>query len=400
MAEEITVTSDREKPYPRDNRPPGLSPLQAGLLYGGAGAAIGGPIGLLAGLFAGVVAKRGQESYLDRIARNTHNTRREYAGLQDTIDAEMQVADPTEARALSDARRIAADGWYRLESGDESGRAMIEQANETIRGILNADMQAQKAEQAAQFNTQRGLITSAAPALRDQYSGVITNVRQLDSQSERILRLTADPGFDPNKPFNKAILAELVTTSMSGMFRDDPNGLLNGLAELGSGGSEIGTVIATLARAGKAVADTDEFQVSREEYNRIALNIREVARQYGGQRLQELVQQADNLDAWAKQVGAVPTTYNLRDYVSGGIKELQVAPAVSISEIRPTDSKQPPSSQSPQARVQSWQPRSSGPQRRARPQVQEQPLQVLTPQDDWARELLGIPTSRQRRPTN
>lgn len=398
MAEEVTVTSDREKPYPRDKRAPGLSPLQAGLLYGGAAAAVGGPIGLLAGLFAGVVAKRGQESYLDRVARDTHNYRREYSGLQDAIDSELQVADPDEARLLSDAKRIAANGWYRLESGDETGRAMIEQANETIRGIMNNDIQARKAEQAAQFNTQRGLITSAAPALRDQYSSVINSARQLDSQAQRILQLTADPGFDPNKPFNKAVLAELVSTSMAGMFREDPNGLLNGLAELGGSGSEIGTIVATLARAGKAIADTDEFKVSREEYNRIALNIREVTRQYGSQRLQELEQQANNLDAWARQVGVIPNDYSLRDYVSGGVRELSVAPAISVPAITPTDSKQPSAAvrSAPQ-----WQPqRSAGPPRRNRPQVQAAPLQVLTPQDDWARELLGIPTSGQRRPTN
>jgi hypothetical protein len=399
MAEEITVTSDREKPYPRRAQAGGLSPLQAGLLYGGAGAAIGGPVGLLAGLFAGIVAKRGQESYLDRVARDTHNYRREYAGLQDTIDSELQVADPDEARLLSDAKRIAADGWYRLESGDETGRAMIEQANETIRGIMNSDIQARKAEQASQFNTQRGLITSAAPALRDQYSGIINNARQLDSQAQRILELTSDPSFDPNKPFHKAILAELVSTSMAGMFREDPNGLLNGLAELGGSGSEIGTIIATLARAGKAVADTDEFKISREEYNRVALNIREVTRRYGMQRLQEIEQQASGLDAWAKQVGAIPNDYSLRDYVSGGVRELQVAPAISVPAITPTDSKQPSAAlrSAPQ-----WQPR------RNRPQVQAPTLAPLDQpaawSDDWFRQKLGVPTTaeaqRRRRPTN
>jgi hypothetical protein len=396
MAEEVVVSTDRERAFPRP-RPQGLSPLQAGLLYGAGGAAIGGPIGLLAGLFAGVVAKRGKESYLDRVARDMHNTRREYAGLQDEIKSELAIADPDEARLLESAQRVAADGWYRLQSGDETGREMIEQANETIRGIMNNDIQARKAEQAAQFNTQRGFITNAAPALRDQYSQVINAARDTDARAQRIFELVADPNFDPDKPFSKSVLTELVSTSLGGLFKEDPNGLLNGLAELGGSGSEIGTIVAALARAGKSVADTDEFKITREEYNRIALNIREVTKRYGQQRLQEIAQQAEGLDAWARQVGAIPQNYSLRDYVSGGVRELQVAPEISIPNIRPTDTKEQTSAV---RSAPAWTPRSSGPPRRNRPQVQAQPLQVLTPQDDWAREMLGIPTARQRRPTN
>lgn len=393
MAEEIVVSSDREKSYPRPKMR-GPSPLQVGLAYGAGASAIAGPFGLLAGLAAGILHKRVQENYLDRVARDAHNTEREYSGLQETLDSELQLADPDEARLLSNAKRIAADGWYRLQSGDETGRDMIEQANETIRGIMNADIQARKAEQAAQFNTQRGLITSAAPALRDQYSSVIGMARDTDARAQRILQLVSDPNFDPDKPFSKSVLTELVSSSLGGMFKEDPNGLLNGLSELGSTGSEIGSIVGAIARLGKSVADTDEFKITREEYNRIALNIREVTRQYGMKRLQEIAQQAEGLDNWARQVGAIPQDYSLRDYVSGGVSELQVAPEISIPNIRPTDSKQTPATtrSAPQ-----WQPRSAGPTRRNRPQVREP---VLTPQDDWARELLGIPTQRQRRPTN
>lgn len=396
MAEEITVQADRNKAYPRP-QPQGLSPLQAGLLYAAGGAAIGGPIGLLAGLGAGILAKRGKESYLDRVARDTYNTRAEYQNIDNTLSQELEIADPDEARILKDARNTAAVGWQMLQSGDERGRDLIMQAHETARGVMNADIQARKAEQAAQFNTQRGLITSAAPALRDQYSTVINSVRTLDTQAQRILELTADPNFDPNKPFNKAVLAELVSTSVGGMFKDDPNGLLNGLAELGTTGSEVGSIIGALARLGKSVADSDEFKVSREEYNRIALNIRQVTRLYGGQRLQEIGAQAERLDGFARQVGAIPENYSLRDYVSGGVSELQVAPAISVPNIAPIDTKQPSAAvrSAPQ-----WQPRTSGPPRRTRPQLQADPLQVLTPQDDWARQLLGVPTSGRRRPTN
>jgi hypothetical protein len=394
MAEEITVETDREQPFSRSKSLiERVSPLSTGLMYGGAAAAVAGPIGLLAGLGYGILHKRARDSYLDRVARDTHNTRREYDVLGERMDKEYEIADPDEKRMIDDARDIAANGWYRLQSGDETGRDMIAQAHETIRGIMNADAQARKSEQAAQFNTQRGLITSAAPALRDQYSAVINSARTLDTQAQRILQLTADPSFDPNKPFNKSVLAELVSTSIGGMFRDDPNGLLNGLAELGSTGSEVGAIVGAMARMGKSVVDTDEFKVSREEYNRIALNIREVTRQFGMQRLQEIAQQAEGLDQWAKQTGTIPADYSLRDYVSGGVKDLRVAPAISIPNIRPLDSKQPTTRSAPP-----WQPQSQGPMQRTRPQIQSQEPAQWT--DDWFRERLGVPTQRQRRPTN
>lgn len=389
MAEEIVVSGDRNRPYQRPD-PPGLSPLQAGLLYGAGGAAIGGPIGALAGLFAGIVAKRGRENYLDKVARDTYNTRSQYKNIDDTLQQELQIADPDEARLLKDAQRTAAVGWQMLQSGDERGRELIEQAHETARGIMNADIQARKAEQASQFNTQRGLISSAAPALRDQYSTVINNARQIDTQAQRILSLVADPKFDPDKPFSKSLLAELVSTSIGGMYRDDPNGLLSGLAELGSGGSEIGAIVGTIARVGKPIVEADDFKITREEYNRVALNIREAAKLYGSQRLQEISQQAQGLDNFARQVGAIPSDYSLRDYVSGGVQELMIAPEISIPNIKPVDTKQQAQ------RQQQWQPqRNSGPPRRARPQLQAEQPSILS--DDWFRQKIGVPT---RRPTN
>lgn len=395
MVEEVMVEDERTNPYKKSDVP-GLSPLQAGLMYGAGGAAIGGPIGLLAGLFAGVVAHRGKESYLDRVARDVYNTRSRYQGVQDEIKTELDIADPDEARLLRSAQRTATEGWQLLQSGDESGRALIEQANETIRGIMNSDIQARKAEQAAQFNTQRGLITTAATSFRDQYSSTINQAREVDSRAQRVLELVADPTFDTDKPFSKSLLTELVSSSLGGMFKDDPNGLLNGLAELGSSGSEIGAIVAAVARGGKAIADKDEFKISREEYNKVALNIREVTRRYASQRLGELRQQSEGLNAFGRQVGAIPQDYNLADYVSGGVSELQLAPAVPVP-TRPTASAQPT------ARVQPWQnmqqsTAQTGPARRRREQLTAAPPAALS--DDWFREQIGIPTQRQRRPTN
>jgi hypothetical protein len=392
MVEEVTVTDERMQPYAKPDVP-GLTPLQAGLLYGAGGAAIGGPFGLLAGVIAGVVAKRGKENYLDRVARDVYNTRARYQGVNDEIKSELAIADPDEARLLRSAQRTATEGWQLLQSGDESGRQLIEQANETIRGIMNSDIQARKSEQAAQFNTQRGLITTAATAFRDQYSSTIGAAREIDSRAQRVLALVADPNFDPDKPFSKSVLTELVSSSLGGLFKDDPNGLLNGLAGLGQSGSEVGSIVGTLAALGKKVVDTDDFKITREEYNRVALNIRQVTQQYAEQRLGELRQQSEGLNAFGRKVGAIPEDYNLADYVSGGVSELQIAPAMQAPTVRAS---QP----APTARAQPWQSKqqSSGPIQRNRPQVQAAPVQPLS--DDWFRQQIGIPTQPRRRPTN
>src|SRR5687768_10389628 len=131
MAEEVTVTNDRGQPFKRTKAPiERVSPLTTGLLYGGAAAAVGGPVGLLAGLFAGILHKRAQESYLDRAARDAYNMKSQYSNIDDTISQEIEIADPDEARLLKDAQRTAAVGWQMLQSGDESARDLIMQAHE------------------------------------------------------------------------------------------------------------------------------------------------------------------------------------------------------------------------------------------------------------------------------
>lgn len=394
--EEVTATGRRDSAFPRA-KPRGLSPLATGLLYGGAATAIAGPVGLLAGLFHGVLSQRNRENYLDSVARESYNSRIRFEGINDQIKQELQIADPDEARLLRSAQQQAEQGWRILQSGDPAGRELIEQAYATTQGIMNADIQARKAEQASQFNAQRGLITSAAPTLRDQYSGVINNTRQVDSISQRVLSLTADPDFDPNKPFNRAVLAEMISVG-GGMFKDNPEGFWAGLAAGGAG-----TIVGSIAQGVDVLLDTEKFKITREDFNRLAINARKVAQQYGQQRLQEISQQAAGLDDWARRVGAIPSDYSLRDYVSGGVSELQIAPAATVPSIKPLGNNQPV----PRQETPTWQQqprRSQGPPRRARPQLTAPELtQPETPEmfsDDWFRERIGVPTQRQRRPTN
>lgn len=332
------------------SRPTGfgaLSPLQAGLIYGGAASTVLGPLGLLVGAGAGILSKRLQKNFLDAETADIENTRAEYKGLTDEIESEMMIADPEEKRLLQHAQRVGTEGWYRLASGDESGRKMIEQANEISRGIMTADRDARKSEAAAQASVQRSLITGAAASYRDQFQQNLMLVEDVDKQATRVLDLVAQPGFDPNRPFNKAILAELLSTGIGGMYRDAPDVL----DAVGQGAGSLGGIIGAIggpagAAIGQSAGDitnalitgvkAKDFKVTAEEYNRIAFNMRKFAQQYGASRMNRLAGQARDLDSFAKSVGAIPQDYSLGDYVSGGVKELKLAPTPRMPAVQKT----------------------------------------------------------------
>lgn len=306
--EEVTVSSST--PTPRKARYPGLSPLKAGLLYGGAASTVMGPLGLLIGLGSGLVAGRMRKSWLDRQAAETENLRAEYQGTQQELDAEMRIADPDEKRLLEHAKRIANEGWKRLESGDPTGRQMIVQANELSRGIINADIQARKQEQASTAQFQRGLIQSSATAYREEYQKNLAQYEEINGLADRVLRLAADAGFDPNKPFNKAVMTDLLTVGVGGLYRDAP-GLLG----------EIPIVGAFLERGKDALEG--KFDLTREDYNRIALNMKQANELVSEDRMVRLGEQSRQLDDFARKSGAIPQDYSLGEYVSGGTQELR-----------------------------------------------------------------------------
>lgn len=326
-----------------------LSPLQATLLYGGLASTVLGPLGLLVGAGAGILSNRLKKNFLDREAADAASTRSEYKGVMNELDKELAIADPEERRLLTHAQRIATEGWYRLQSGDESGRAMVEQANAMSRGIMTADRDARKQEASAQAGFQRGLIGNAANDYRQQYLANISQVEDLDKQATRVLSLTADPNFDPNKPFNKAILAEMLSTGISGMYRDSPDvldaltqgaggiGAILGAAR-GPAGAAVGNELGTIIGAITGGIKSKDFQVSREEYNRVAMNLKRTAQQYGQQRMQRLSTQARDLDTFARSTGAIPQDYSLGDYISGGVKELRLTPVPQYPSVKQTTS--------------------------------------------------------------
>lgn len=324
MVDEVVSTAQREPPFPqRDAR--GLSPTQASLLYGVGGFLLGGPLGaLIGGLGGGITAKRNKDSYLDRLSRESANLSSEQQSLYSEIDSEIQQADPDEKRLLLSAKRQATDGYLRLQSGDAAGAQMIEQANAVIRGVIQGDVTARKTEQAAQFNDRRQLVGNAAQAYRQQYQGVIQQAREVDALAERVFELTADPKFDPSKPINRAILSQLITTSVGDTFRDDPSGFLAGISE----GAQ-GTIAGGIAKGLDTFLDSEDFKVTREDFNRLALNSRKIIGKYAEQRIGELRQQASTLNQFSRQAGLTEEGYDLADYISGGSKDLKIAPAIT-----------------------------------------------------------------------
>lgn len=317
--EEVTVGASAERP--RKRKYPGMSPLQAGLTYGGAAATVMGPLGLLIGLGSGIAAKRMRDSWLDREAENSRNLRAEYQGVQQELDGEIRIADPDEKRLLEHAKRVVNEGWNRLAQGDEGGRALIEKGNEIARGIMNADIAARKSEQASQAQFQRGLIGTAAQGYRDEYQKNLKEYEDVNSLADRVLKLAAASGFDPNKPFNKAVMTDLLTVGVGGLYRDAPD-MLGSLPVVGE----------FLERGKDAL--TGKFDLTAEDYNRIALGMKSANEQVSESRMLRLGDQARSLDEFARQNGAIPEDYSLGLYVTGEEQELRFTP---VPQPAPTE---------------------------------------------------------------
>lgn len=329
---EVSVTGTADRPKREPYR--GMSPLTAGLMYGGAASTVMGPLGLLVGVGYGIAAKRAKDNFLDKQARDSENTTAEYAGLNQELDAESRVADPDEKRLLAHAKRLSSEGWYRLESGDPQGRAMIDQANAISRGIMSGDIAQRKAEESQTAQFQRGLIGTAANDYRTRYSDTLKQSSEIDKQVAQVLSLVAQPGFDPNKPFNKAVLTDLISVGVNGLSKNDPDGFLESLPVAGP-------II-------KGIYNDEKYNLTGEDFNRVALAIKDANGKHANASMQELAQQAQQLDTFARQKGAIPQDYSLADYVSGGVKELRLTPVPRYTPPRnpdapPTGMKAPPS---------------------------------------------------------
>lgn len=329
MADDIETVSV-EAPAKRSRRPPfdGLSPLQAGLLYGGAASTVMGPAGLLVGLGAGILAQRQRKNFLDREAATVENIEGERQALLDQIATEYEGADPDERRLLDHARRVSADGYQRLMAGDPLGEKLLDQANAVILGIKNADSAARKADEAAALGFQRQLIGGAAESYRKEYQQALGDHDTIQHRTARVFDLLAQPDFDPNSPLNKAAIGDLIMDGM-GMYRDTPDAWDAISRGAGAFSGIAGAAVEGLA----AFMKSEDFKIRREDYYRIALNLRQFADQQARSRMDQIGGQARELDSFARRTKSIADDYSLGDYISGGVDELRLLP---VPKVAPT----------------------------------------------------------------
>lgn len=305
---EVEVTGD-----PVARKAKLISPWKAALV-----GLAGGP--LVSAAF-GITQAYRNKSYLESEAERQVRDREERNQLRNVIDKEYAIADEDEKRLLDYARGRVADGYERIAGGDKSGYEIIEKAQGVIEGIIGKDIDARKAEVAEQNRFQRELIKTAATGMRQEFQNTTDALNGIDHQATKILDLVAQKDFDPNKPIHKAHLAELL--SMGGlMFKDTPD-MMDALTEGVSAVNGVaGGIVGGIATAFKS----QDFKVTAEDYNRLALNAQKYARLFAERKMTQLGDQARSLDTWGKKLGAIPTDYSLGSYISGGEKELRMTP--------------------------------------------------------------------------
>lgn len=306
---EIEVSANKVGTKPRKQR----SAWKAALM-----GAPGGPLTMLG---FGLAQHFRNKSELEREAEMQVINRNERESLKGMLDSEYAIADDDEKRLLAMAQERVGHGYELIAAGDKRGYEMIEKARGIIEGLIGGDIAARKQEEAATRSFQREMVGSAAKGYQKEYQATIDNLNNIDHQSTKILDLVASPDFDPNKPINKAHLAELL--SMGGlMFKDTPDmmdGLTQGVSSLnGIAGGVLGG-IATMLKS-------QDFKVSSADYNRLALNAQRYARIFADRKMTQLGDQGQQLDAWGKKVGVLPQDYSLSNYISGGEKEIRMLP--------------------------------------------------------------------------
>lgn len=305
MADENEITVNAQPAKRNGDGYQGLSPLAAGLVWGGAATATMGPLGLLVGLGAGITAKRAKENYLDRQANYTA----EYKGFQDEVDSEIRIADPDEKRLLEHSKRLSSEGWNRLAAGDPTGRDMISQANQLAQSVMQGDISNRKQQEAEKAGFMRQLVGTSANALRTEHQETLKKYEEIDKQVTEVLQLVAQPDFDPNKPFNKAVLADLISVGVNGLSKNDPDGFLESLPVAGP-------II-------RGFYNDEKYNLSGEDFNRVAIALKKANEVYSENTMVRLGEQAQTLDQSAKQSGVIANDYSLGEYISGGANELR-----------------------------------------------------------------------------
>lgn len=308
----------------------GPSPLQAGLFYGGLTAAVGGPVGILAGLVAGLGTAFRKNSIVSQAAEMKKRLDTEYDATSKNIANEDQIADPDEKRMLLIGKNMVNAGYERLRAGDPSGQELMDKGNAIVQGIVQGDITNRRAQEAANANMNQQLVTGSARSLRDEYQGNISAYDSSTEAAQKLLRLTAQKDFDPNKPFYKAALTGLLADSVNSYYKDTPSvataltegvgGALGATPNLYAQGA--GAIISTFG----AIINAKDSEVSREDYNRIAMNVLTVARETTQARMQRISQQGQTLEQFGKKNNVFAPDFSIADYITGGTSELPTLP--------------------------------------------------------------------------
>jgi hypothetical protein len=231
--------------------------------------------------------KRMKDNWLDNQAREMHAFGDETQGANDEVASARQNADPATQKLLDHTQLTIANGWERLRSGDESGREIIQQGQATLQGILQGNRDQYMQEQAANHSMQRNLVSVAANDYRSQFNQTVNFATDVDQQAMKVLSIANDPDFDPDKPVNKALLAQLVSTGVNGLYKDAPDvfdavgkgtDALSHIPVVGGAASDIAGGILTYMKS-------KDFAVTKEDWNRIALNMKDFNTKYTQQKL-------------------------------------------------------------------------------------------------------------------
>lgn len=293
---------------PALKKPP--SAWKVGLLY-----TLGA--GPLMGLAAGLTQRYRNKTFLQQEAEARAEREQDYS----TLDKEAAIGDEDEKRLIAFARSQVTNGYERKALGDPSGDQLIASGMNTLKEIQVGDIQQRKADEAAAHSEQRDLITTAAKGMRQENQDTINAHNAINHSAQKVLDLVADKNFDPNKPANKAVLMELLSMGAA-MFKDSPD-LVEGLAQgVGAFSNMAGGIVQGIG----TMLKSNDFKMTPEDYNRLALNAQKYAGIYAQQKLDQLGSQADNINNWARKMKVIPEDYSIRDYVSGGEKELRLTP--------------------------------------------------------------------------
>lgn len=321
-----TVTTRPKDPKPV-TRYRGLSPLQAGLIYGGGAATVMGPLGILIGLGAGIMAKSQRDSFMSRETAAVSDMHEYNQALINQVDHEMQYADPEQQRYLQSVKlRLANSEMNVLHGGDLAGNyAELQQAQTMTEGVMTATRDTRIARENTVMAARQGMYTSNMGKMRDEYAQAVENNDTAQTAANQALDFIANHTEDElNQPLNRSHLYSVISIATSA-FRDTPD-MADAVSAAGRGVSEAGHPLAVALGAvmetGSAVWKASEAKIKKEDVNKIVMNIADFSRQHASNNMDRIARATAALDAWGQETKILAPNQSGVGYVTGTIDHL------------------------------------------------------------------------------